>query len=301
MNNSQDNFFQFQSQGSNNEINNQNNNFGDPFGIANNALVFQPGFFDMKTIDKVYKMPGRLLFTLCFLGLLVVVGLILFIISLTNSSDDLLKIFGIVFMALGVLMSPIFIPTIIKNKKMSSSIDREVLRHEFGRPHYYLPAAKTYFTENYVISLFASKIITRYSDIIWVYDEIRNNGAAGGAVGGLAAAINSGLGSTNIVLVLSDKKKYRFPSADQVNSIYYLISSMNNNVITGKNKETKQMFKEYKNMTNNMPQNNNYNNQQMMNNNQNGNDNFYGNMNQMQNNMYNNGSQGNNFQGGNNQ
>ena len=285
-NNSNENFYQFQTVGDKNQTNNQNIIGNDPLGVSSDKLIYEPGIFDEQIINKVFQMPTRIMGGLIAMGAIAAVGLIILIIGLTGEDKDIYTFLGGMCVFCGGAFSAIFIPILMRNKKMTQSVNRDFIRQELGKPHYYLKAAKTYFTENYVISLFSNKIISRYYDIVWIYDEPRNQGNQGA----LGAALNLGLGNTNIVLVLNDQKKYRFPSCNENSGIYTIISCQNNNVIMGKTRESKEAYNQYKNYSNNMNQQmNNYNNM----NQQNG-----SNQNNMNNNMYNNQmNNGNNYQG----
>lgn len=242
----------------NGQNNNQNNGQYDPLGIANEELIYQQGVNNEEVIKSVYKMPTRLLVVLVMFGALVVIGLILILIGISSDKDDFCTVMGVVFGGMGGLCLICFLPMILKNKKMNNNISREVLIQELSKPHYYLKPVKTYFTENYLICLFANKIITPYSNITWLYDEFGNN-ANQGLIG---MAVNGKLGNTNMVVVLNNKKKNRFPSAKNTDSIYKIITQKNNNIIIGKSKESKAQFKaSVYNPVNNKPQNNVNNNQ----------------------------------------
>ncbi len=280
-NNNQDNIYQFKPANDNNSNVSQNsgqeenifqfkteatkqqsNDSRDPAGIANDYIEYIPGNVDEQLVSKVYKTPIRLLISIGLMGLIALAGLIILIVGATSDSDDLLVVMGIAFMAMGIAFSLIFVPTLIRNNKMNKMVTPDILRQELSMPYYYLVHAKTYFTEHYLISLFTNKIVARYSDIVWVYDEYRPQNNQGGLIGAaVQSAIGNKLGETNIVVVLTDKKKYRFPSCNQTDSIYDIIQSQNERVIVGKSKEAKEQYKAFKNgyNPNAMQQNNNMN------------------------------------------
>lgn len=246
--NQSENIYQFQTTNEQNLENNQRMNVNDPLGVSNERLVYEPGIYDEQVISKVFQMPTRILGALIVMGVMAFIGFILLIIGLIGNDKSMYTILGVILMVVGGVFSLILVPTLMRNKKMTQSTNRDEIRQELGKPHYYLKTAKTYFTENYVISLFSGKIITKYSDIIWIYDEARNQ-TNQGAIG---AVINMGLGATNIVLVLSNQKKYRFPGCNENAGIFTIVSCQNTNVIIGRSREAKDAYKQFKNNVNNI-------------------------------------------------
>ena len=132
-------------------------------------------------LDKMKKLPRTAIWCMVFGAIMAAGALISVIVAL--SGEELWWVLAIVFGIFAVMFFLIVWIKKIKSAKKMKNINMQELRNEIVSGCVSFDKAKTYFTQNYMLSNHYYSFVIKYSDIVWIYrhEKRTQNGVAIGA------------------------------------------------------------------------------------------------------------------------